>query len=316
MADDDKRTGMRRAIPTTKEGVARLSIIVISLLIAVKVVASILTGSIGIRADAIHSAIDLFGAVVGLIGIRISGRPPDERHAFGHAKAENVAGGIIAGIIFLAAGTIIYQAIQRLIEGEPLELIAVGIGVTAAALVINAVISWYAMKVARATDSVALRATARDMLADMLSSCAVLIGLILVEVTGLNYIDPIVALLVSVLILRAAYLTFKESLSGLIDTRLPEAEEETIRVCVLEYRSRVVGFHNLRTRKSGSQRIVDLHLIMPREASVDEAHEVCDLVERDIETRLQCVDVTIHVEPCTTDDCVYCSVICTIREYR
>jgi len=182
--------------------------------------------------------------------------------------------------------------------------------------VINAVISWYAMKVARATDSVALRATARDMLADMLSSCAVLIGLILVEVTGLNYIDPIVALLVSVLILRAAYLTFKESLSGLIDTRLPEAEEETIRVCVLEYRSRVVGFHNLRTRKSGSQRIVDLHLIMPREASVDEAHEVCDLVERDIETRLQCVDVTIHVEPCTTDDCVYCSVICTIREYR
>ena len=315
MTGDNEKTRMKRGILATKEGVAKLSILAISLLIVMKVIASILTGSIGIRADAIHSAIDLFGAVIGFVGIRISGRPPDERHAFGHAKAENIAGVAIAGIIFFAAGTIIYQAVQRLISGETLELITVGIAVTAAAIAINAVISWYALKVARSSDSVALGATARDMLADMLSSCAVLIGLILVRLTGLNILDPIVALLVSILIVRTAYLTLKESFGGLVDTRLPEAEEDAIKLCIMEYSSRVVGFHHLRTRKAGSQRHVDLHLIMPREASVDEAHEVCDRLEENIERRLQRVDVTIHVEPCT-DECEYCMVACTSRKYE
>jgi len=313
MTSDNGQARDKRGFLSTKEGIAKLSIFAISLLIIMKVVASILTGSIGIRADAIHSAIDLFGVVIGFIGIRISGRPPDERHAFGHEKAENVSGVVIAGLIFFAAGAIVYEAVQRLIEGEVLEMVTIGIYVTIAAIVINAVISWHASKVARSSDSIALGATARDMLADMLSSCAVLIGLILVELTGLSILDPIVALLVATLIARTAYLTLKEAFGGLIDTRLPEAEEEAIRLCIIEYSSRVVGFHHLRTRKAGSQRHIDLHLIMPREASVDEAHEVCDLLEDDIERRLHRVDVTIHIEPCT-DECDYCSVTCTIRE--
>jgi cation diffusion facilitator family transporter len=306
---------MRRGILATKEGVAKLSILLISLLIVMKVVASIITGSIGIRADAIHSAIDLFGAVIGFIGIRISGRPPDERHAFGHEKAENIAGVAIAGLIFFAAGTIVYEAVQRLMAGVTLELVTVGICVTAAAILINVAISWHALKVARSSDSVALEATARDMLADMFSSCAVLIGLILVRLTGLSIFDPIVALLVAILIARTAYLTLKKSFGGLIDTRLPEAEEEAIRLCVMEYGSRVVGFHKLRTRKAGSQRHVDLHLIMPREVRVDEAHEVCDRFEEDIERRLQRVDVTIHIEPCTIE-CDHCSASCTLRKHE
>ena len=313
MTGDNKQNRVNKGFLFTKEGAAILSILSISLLIVMKAVASIFTGSIGIRADAIHSAIDLLGAVIGFVGIRIAGRPPDERHAFGHAKAENIAGVAIAGIIFFAAGTIIYQAIQRLISGETLEFITAGIGVTAGAIVINALVSWHASKVARSNDSIALGATARDMLADMLSSCAVLTGLILVRLTGLSILDPIVALLVSVLIVRTAYLTLRESFGGLIDSRLPEAEEEIIRLCVLEQRSRVVSFHHLRTRKAGSQRIIDLHLIMPRETSVEEAHEVCDLLEQNIERRLQCADVIIHIEPCT-DECDYCTVICSLQK--
>ena len=297
----------------TKENTAKLSIFSISLLIVMKVVASIITGSIAIRADAIHSVIDLSGAVIGFIGIRVSGKPPDERHPFGHGKAENIAGVVIAGLIFVAAGTIVYEAVKRLIVGGTVELVTLGIYVTAAAIVINLVISWYALRVARSTDSVALEATARDMFADVLSSCAVLVGLILVRLTGLSILDPIVALLVAILITRTAYLTMKKSFGGLMDTKLPEFEEGVIRSCILEHSGEVVAFHELRTRKAGSQRYIDLHLVMPKNASVEEAHRMCDHLEQDIENRLHYTSITIHVEPCTIE-CEQCSVSCILRK--
>jgi len=298
---------------STKENVAKLSIFSISLLIVMKVVASIMTGSIGIRADALHSIIDLSGAVIGYIGIRIAGKPPDERHAFGHGKAENVAGVVIAGLIFIAAGTIVYEAIKRLIAGGTVELVTLGIYITAAAIVINMTVSWYALRVARSTDSLALEATARDMFADMLSSCAVLAGLILVGLTGLNILDPIVALLVAILITRTAYLTMKKSFSGLMDARLPKAEEAEIKSCLREHAGQLVGFHELRTRKAGNQRYIDLHLVMPKTTSVKEAHRVCDHLEQDIKNRLPNISITIHVEPCTIE-CDQCSVACSLRK--
>ena len=298
---------------STKENVAKLSIFSISLLIVMKVVASIMTGSIGIRADALHSIIDLSGAVIGYIGIRIAGKPPDERHAFGHGKAENIAGVVIAGLIFVAAGTIVYEAIKRLIAGGTVELVTLGIYITAAAIVINMTVSWYALRVARSTDSIALEATARDMFADVLSSCAVLAGLILVGLTGLNILDPIVALLVAILITRTAYLTMKKSFSGLMDARLPKAEEAEIKSCLREHAGQLVGFHELRTRKAGNQRYIDLHLVMPKTTSVKEAHRVCDHLEQDIKNRLPNISITIHVEPCTIE-CDQCSVSCSLRK--
>ena len=297
---------------TTKENVAKLSIFSISLLIAMKAAASIITGSISIRADAFHSLIDLSGAVIGYIGIRVSGKPPDERHAFGHGKAENIAGVTIAGLIFIAAGTIVYEAINRLITGGVLELVTLGIYITAAAIVINIVVSRLALRVARSTDSLALEATARDMLADVFSSCAVLIGLIMVRITGLSILDPIVALLVAILIVRTAYLTFRKSFAGLMDTRLPKAEETEIISCLKEHGGQIVGFHGLRTRKSGNQRFIDLHLVMPKNASVEEAHQMCDHLEQDLEDRLTNTNITIHVEPCTIE-CDQCSVPCNLR---
>jgi len=298
---------------STKQNAAKLSILSIILLIAMKAVASIITGSIGIMADAVHSVIDLSGAVIGFIGIRIADKPPDERHAFGHGKAENIAGVIIAGLIFIAAGTIVYEAVKRLMVGGTVELVTVGIYVTAAAIVINVITSWYILRVARSTDSIALEATGHDMLADVLSSCAVLVGLILIRLTGLVILDPIVALLVTIIIARTAYLTMRKSFGGLIDVRLPKAEEDEIVSSIMEHSGQVVGFHELRTRKAGSQRFIEFHLVVPKDTSVEEVHQLCDHLEQDIENRLHNTSVTIHVEPCSTE-CDQCSVSCSLRK--
>jgi len=290
----------------TKEGAARLAIIAVSLLIAMKVAASIITGSIAIRADAVHSVIDLFGVIIGYTAIRIASRPPDESHPYGHGKAENIAGVVIAAMIFIAAGIIAYQAITRLITGGEVELVPLGIYVTAAAVVINLLVSWYTLRIARATDSLALEATARDLLADVLSSVAVLVGLILVQFTGIKILDSIVALLVAVLIGRTALSTMRKSFGGLMDIKLPQAEEDKIVACLSEHTDLIASFHRVRTRKAGSQRQIDFHMVVSRHISVERAHQLCDQLEEDIEKRLSDTSVTIHVEPCD-GNCEECS---------
>ena len=290
-----------------KENAAKLSIAAVTLLILIKVFASIVTGSISIRADAYHSALDLAGAVIAFIALRIAKRPADEEHPYGHSKAENIASVVVAGLIFVAAGTIFYEAVRRLITGATLEMIGVGIYVTAAAIVINVIIAWYLSKVSRDTDSLALGAQARHLFSDVLSSVAVLVGLIAVRLTGLNILDPIVAMAVALLILKVGYDIMKKSIGGLMDARLPKAEEAEIMSCINEHGGQLVGFHELRTRKAGNWRYIDLHLVMPKNASVEEAHSMCDHLEQAIANRLQNTNVVIHVEPCD-DRCDYCPI--------
>jgi cation diffusion facilitator family transporter len=282
----------------TKEGAARLAIVAVSLLIAMKVAASLVTGSIAIRADAVHSVIDLFGVIIGYTAIRISRRPADTGHPFGHGKAENIAGVVIPVLIFIAAIIIAYQAVTRLISGEVVAMVPLGIYVTAAAIAINLAISWYALRVARTTDSLALEATARDLFADVLSSAAVLVGLILVQFTGITMLDPIVALLVAILIGRTAFITLRNSFGGLMDIKLPQAEEDEIVAVIKKHSDLIAGFHKIRTRKAGSQRHIDFHLLVSKDISVERAHRLCDQLEQEIEERLSDTSVTIHVEPC------------------
>lgn len=296
----------------TKQKAAKISLVAVSLLVLMKALASVFTGSIGIRADAIHSGIDLIGVFIGFVGIRVSSKPADEDHAFGHDKAENIAGVIVAGFIFIAAVSISYEAIKKLIYGGNIELISVGIYVTVGALLINIMLSRYVSRVARVTDSIALEATARDILADALSSIAVLIGLILVKITGLIILDPVVALLVAILIARAAYGTMKKSVAGLMDIKLPEYEEQIIRSCIAGHSDFVVDFHRLRTRKAGSQRFVDFHLILPKDINLEHVHGLCDRLEKEISSRLYPSNVTIHTEPCDVN-CHQCTVDCSDR---
>jgi cation diffusion facilitator family transporter len=236
----------------------------------------------------------------------------DTEHAFGHGKADYIAGFFVAGLIFLAAGTIAYEAVRRLSSGGTLELLNVGIYITVIAIIINVLVSLYALKVARLNDSMALEATGHDLLADSYSSVAVLTGLILVKLTGFAVLDPVVALLVAALIMKTAISTFRKSVNGLMDARLPKEEEDFIRECVMKYRRHIVDFQDLRTRKAGSERYVDFRLIVPREYGIEEAHSICDELEQKIEKKFQSISITIHLEPCITQ-CSQCTVVCDSR---
>jgi len=299
---------------STKSRAAGLSIASNSLLILLKIAAGLITGSIAILAEAIHSLLDLAAAIIAFISVRMSDRPADELHPFGHGKVENISGVVEGSLIFVAAGIIIYEAVKRLIAGAAVELLEVGIGVMTVSVVVNIFVSRHLLKVSRSTDSIALEADARHLTTDVLTSLGVLIGLVAVRLTGLNLLDPIIALIVALLIIKAAYDITRKSFLGLMDTRLPRAEEEKIMSSLLEHGGELVGFHKLRTRKAGSQRYIDLHLVMPKNVSIDEAHRMCDHLERHIQTKLLNTSITIHVEPCN-GRCQRCSIIiCEIRK--
>ena len=297
---------------TVKSKAAAVSITSNSLLILLKVVAGLLTGSISLIAEAIHSMIDLVAAIIAFISVRISDRPADTQHPFGHGKTENISGVVEAALIFIAAGIIIYEAAQRLINGKALELIQTGIGIMAVSIVVNMLVSRYLLKVSRETDSLALEADARHLTTDVITMAGVLVGLLIVWLTGLNILDPIVAILVALFIIKTAYDITKKSFGGLIDVKLPETEEAAIKSCIIEHYSDVVSFHRLRTRKAGSQRYIDLHLVMPKNESVEEAHQMCDHLEQSIKDRVPQTSVTIHVEPCSIE-CSDCTVTCGLR---
>jgi len=298
---------------SSQSGAVKLALVVIIGLIALKVVVAVITGSISILAQAVDSFLDLFAVVITFFAVSIATKPADEKHPFGHGKVENIAAIVQAVLIFTAGGLIIYSAVRRIIVGTTVELTEAGIGVMLVSIIVSIFLSRHLLKVSRAVDSIALQANARNIAADVYSAAAVLAGLVAVRFTGLNILDPIIAMAVALLILKAGYDVLSKSFGGLVDVRLPQIEEDEIISCIMEHGGQLVGFHELRTRKAGSWRYIDLHLVMPKNASVEEAHRVCDHLEQDIECRLQRTNVIIHVEPCTIE-CDQCSVSCTLRK--
>lgn len=298
---------------STRSGAAKLSLIVIIGLIAVKVVVAVITGSISISAQAMDSFLDLFAIIVTLFAVRMALMPADEEHPFGHGKVEGMAAGAQAVLIVGAAGFIIYSAVRRIITGTTLELTEAGIGVMVVSIVVSVLLSRHLIKVARTTGSVALEASARNINVDIYSAAGVLVALVIIHLTNLNIIDPIIAIVVALYVLKTAYDVARGSITELIDVRLPEVEVEEILSCITEHRAQLADFHKIRTRKAGSQRFIDFHLLIPKNTSVEEAHQMCDHLEQDIESRLPNSSVTIHVEPCEME-CEQCFVIsCTLR---
>ena len=294
---------------TRKSMAAGFSIVSNTCLILLKLLAGIFTGSVSLIAEAIHSLMDLAAAVVAFFSVRVSDKPPDSKHPFGHGKAENISGVIEGLLIFIAAGLIINEAVHKIIEGGHLEMLEIGIAIMAVSIVVNLGVSRYLKKVARETDSLALEADATHLTTDVLTMAGVLIGLVIVRLTGLYILDPIFAMVVALLIIKAAFDITRKSFGGLMDASLPESEQEAISACILDHGDMSLGFHNLRTRKVGSQRQVDLHLVIPRTKSVEDAHGICDHLEKDIEEILNRVEVNIHIEPCNAD-CTPCPLSC------
>jgi cation diffusion facilitator family transporter len=278
-----------------KVSIARLSIISNTLLILMKLAVGLISGSVSILSEAIHSSMDLVAAIIAFFSVRVSDNPPDSRHPYGHGKIENISGVIESLLIFLAAIWIIFEAVKKLL-GEKIEIdsIALGSVVMLISAIVNTYVSRKLYKVAKATNSVALEADALHLKTDVYTSLGVSIGLALIIVTGINWLDPIIAMLVALFIIREAYFLMTKAFTPLLDTawNLNEIEELETRLKRLE-----VSYHDLRTRVAGNYRFVDIHIQIPEDVSVGKAHKYCDKIEDELTGFYENLTVTIHVEP-------------------
>lgn len=274
-----------------------------------------MTGSVSILAGAIDSMINLAASVIAFFSVRLSAKPADQEHPFGHGKVENIAGAAEAGLIFIAAGLITYEAAQRISGGVQLALTELGMAIMLCSITVNFLVSRHLLKVARKTDSLAIEGDARHLVADIMTSIAILVGLVAVRLTGITFLDPLVAIAIALYIAKTAYSLTRKSFGGLVDVRLPAEEEKIVSNCIMEHFGELIGFHELRTRKAGPHRYIELHLVMSRKSSLEEVHRMCDHLETDIMKKLPHTSVTIHVEPCETD-CKECDIVCPVENSK
>ena len=274
-----------------------------------KLVVGFLSGSVSIISEGIHSGIDLLAACIAYFSVRESDKPADSRHEYGHGKIENISGTIEALLIFVAVVMIVIEAVRKLMhtingQGGEVGSMALGLGlvVMGCSALINVFVSARLMKVAKRTDSVALEADALHLRTDVYTSAGVFIGLLLIRLTGWHIIDPLIALGVAGMITKAAYDLVKKAFFPLVDVSLPEEEKNIIIEVINRHRNEFMEFHALRTRKAGAERHVDLHLVVPKHASIAEVHDLCDLIEFEIGERLQGTHVLIHTEPCSVHE--------------
>ncbi|MFH0917351.1 MAG: cation diffusion facilitator family transporter [bacterium] len=308
-------------LASKKTSVAALSVASNSLLIILKVIVGLLIGSVSVLSEAIHSGVDLIAAVITLFAVRASGQEADERHPYGHGKFENISGTIEALLIFAAAAWIIYEAVHKLILPQEIDMPYWGVGVMLVSALVNTVVSKRLFKVGKATDSVALQADAWHLRTDVYTSLGVMGGLLVIWVGGmispgleLRWLDPVVAILVALMIMKAAYDLTRESARDLLDVSLPDEDVEWIAGFVTEGWPAVRSFHNLRTRKAGANRFIDFHLAVDDQMSVADAHALGDEIVVAIKERLAESRVQIHVEPCDFTCKVSCASGCSVDE--
>lgn len=278
-----------------KVSIARLSIVSNFCLILMKLAVGIISGSVSIISEAIHSSMDLMAALIAFFSVKVSDNPPDSRHPYGHGKVENISGVIEALLIFVAAIWIIVEAIKKLL-GEKIELESIGIGsaVMLISAIVNTIVSRKLYKVAGETRSVALEADALHLKTDVYTSLGVAIGLILILLTGINWLDPAIAILVALFIIHESYLLLKRAYTPLLDESWQENEIDDLEKTLNNLN---VNYHELRTRIAGNYRFVDLHIDMPKDLTVENAHKYCDMIEEKLTARFENLNVTIHVEP-------------------
>lgn len=294
---------------SAKIKIARLSVLSNTCLIIIKLIVGIFTGSVSIVSEAIHSTMDLMAAIIAFFSVRISDKPADAEHPYGHGKVENISGVIESLLIFAASVWIIIEAVKKIINPAHVESIGMGFIVMFVSAGINFIVSKKLYKVAKEEDSIALEADALHLKADVYTSLGVGFGLLLIWITKLNFLDPVVAILVAIFILREAYHLLKTAFNPLLDVSLSEKEISIIKNTIAKHSSVYCDFHDLKTRKSGSTKYIDLHLVFPQDMSIKSAHDTCDLIEDELENSLKNTDVMIHLESCT-HKCTCCNHKC------
>lgn len=277
---------------------AWLSIAAAVATIALKTGAYFLTSSVGLLSDAIESLVNLAGAIMALVMLTIAARPADEEHVYGHSKAEYFAS-VTEGILILGAAiSIIITAVQRLIDPRPLEQLGIGLAVSVAASVINFVVSRILLNAGRTRHSISLEADAHHLMTDVWTSVGVIGGVALAGFTGWSILDPLVAIAVALNIVWTGFQLVRRSVSGLMDEALPRNEQKLIQDVMEKYRKESVDFHALRTRQAAARRFISVHVLVPGDTTVHDAHHIVENFENDIRAALgEAVTVFTHLEP-------------------
>ncbi len=276
---------------------AILSIGVALLTIALKYGAYLLTGSVGLLSDALESGVNLVAAIVAVWALTYAAKPADELYAFGRSKAEYFSSGVEGALILVAAVSIAIAAWERLFNPQPLEQLGLGLGLTLIATALNGVLAFKMLQAGRQLRSITLRADAHHLLTDVWTSIGVLVGVMLVKLTGWLVLDPIIALIVAVNIIWAGFNLLRETGAGLLDAALPEDEQRLITEIFLPYQAQNIQFHALRTRVAGTRRFINFHVLVPGEWTVQRGHDLCEEIELKIIQALPGSSILTHLEP-------------------
>lgn len=287
-------------IETEKKFAAGLSILSNSLIIILKLAAGFISGSISVISEAIHSMSDLLASFLAFFSVSKSAEPADEEHPYGHGKYEDVSGFLEGILIILASVYILYESVKKLYFTPTAEIeTQVGIFVMIFAVIANFLVSKYLFFVAKKSDSISLLADAEHLKTDIYSSLGVFAGLVLIKYTGLSILDPVIAILVAGLIMKTGFHITQKALYNLLDGSLPEENLQIIELVVKDFikNKHIAGFKNLKSRRVGSQKNIEITILFHNHMTISECHTICDEIEDAIEEKLGNTVVFIHAEP-------------------
>jgi cation diffusion facilitator family transporter len=265
--------------------------------IGLKMAAYLVTDSVGLLSDALESVVNLAAALMALAMLTVAARAPDEMHAFGYSKAEYFSSGVEGALILLAAASIVWTALPRLASPRPLEHIGIGLTVAVLASAINFGVACSLLKAGKEYRSITLEADAHHLMTDVWTSAGIIVGIIGVSFTGWNRLDPIIALIVAVNIVRIGAQLLSRSVLGLMDRALPAAEQDAIKTVLSGYERQGIRFHALRTRRAGARSFVSVHVLVPGAWSVQRGHDILETLERDVRNAVPDTTVFTHLEP-------------------
>ncbi|HWQ71121.1 MAG TPA: cation diffusion facilitator family transporter [Desulfitobacteriaceae bacterium] len=276
---------------------AFLSILSNTTLIIIKVIAGILSGSVSIISEAIHSGMDLAASMIAFFSVRQSTKPADREHPYGHGKIENISGMAEGLLIFVAAAMIIIEALKKIYKPVEIEQATVAIIVMLISALVNFFIARKLYQVSREEDSMALRADALHLKTDVYTSLGVGLGILLIKLTGIHILDPIIAMLVALLIIMEAYKLCKNAYDYLLDTKLTDAEVIKIEKIICQYNDKIKDFHKIKTRKSGNMKHIDFHITVDPQLTVAESHKIIGCLKKDMAEEFKYTRVSVHVDP-------------------
>lgn len=277
--------------------VAFLSVLSNSTVVILKLIVGLFTGSVAILSEAIHSLLDLLASFIAFLSVRISSKPADKEHPYGHGKVENISGTIETLLIFVAGIWIIYECVHKIIAPTPIKLPLLGILVMLFGALVNIFVSRIVYRTAKITNSVAMKSNALHLLTDVYTSLGVALSLLIVHLTGWYILDPIIGIVLACYIMIEAFKMMKEAFPPLLDASLSKEEEEKIIHIIESFKDEYIEYHDFRTRRSGAEEYIDFHLVVGSHYSIKIVHDLCDRIEEKIQNNFHKANILIHLEP-------------------